>query len=171
MNITFDQCYHGCSIPVEIEKWSIDNSQGMKSMNKETIYVTIPPGIDSNEIIVLRNRGNSVNDQIIGDVKITIVVENTTLFKRNGLDLVYRASIPLKEALCGFAIEITHINGKKLCLTNHSNPMIIKPGYRNLLPQMGFNRDENKGNLVIEFDVVFPDSLTCEQMTSIASIL
>ena len=44
----------------------------MKTTEKEKIYVNIPKGIDNNEIIVVEGKGNVVNTNRRGDVKIFI---------------------------------------------------------------------------------------------------
>ena len=38
----------------------MDNN--IKKVEKELIYVEIKPGIDNNEIIILKNRGNTINE-------------------------------------------------------------------------------------------------------------
>ena len=51
----------------------------------ETLYVTIQPGIDDNEIIILAEKGNILNDKNKGDIKLVIKIINETDFERNGL--------------------------------------------------------------------------------------
>ena len=46
---------------------------------------------------------------------------------------------------------------------------IIKPGYKKVVPSMGMIRDNNKGNLIFEFEIEYPESLTNEQMNHIAN--
>jgi DnaJ-class molecular chaperone len=171
VKISLEQAYRGLSIPIEIEKWTM-RENNIRVNENETIYVNIPQGIDENEIIVLRNRGHVVNEMIKGDVKIVIQLENNTPFIRHGLDLIYKKKITLKESLCGFSFEILHLNGKQLCLNNNTNRTIIKPNYRKIIPNMGIIREnENSGNLIIEFEIEFPDNLTEEQMNEIEKIL
>ena len=169
IRLTFEQCYFGGSIPIEVEKWNVVNN--VRTDEKQTMYVTIPPGIDDNEIIILRDIGNTINNTSKGDIKICIQIESDPNFKRHGLDLVYSKSVTLKEALCGFEFEIKHINKKSLAFKNTSNAFIIKPGFKKVIPGFGFRRDESVGNLVINFDIVFPESLTPEQVKSLSETL
>lgn len=162
ISISIQQCYHGCSIPVEIDKWSINSNTNVKELEKETIYISVPPGIDNNEFIVLRGRGNSINEELKGDVKICVEISNDSQFDRIGCDLKYQKRISLKEALCGFSFDIQHLNGKTLCFKN--NGTIVKPNFRKVIPNMGMKRDDNFGNLIIEFEVAFPDTLSKEQI-------
>lgn len=169
VHLTLEQAYRGCTLPVEIERWNMIGE--LKVQEEETMYINIPAGIDDNEIIVLKDQGHTVNDRCRGDIKIIIQVKNETVFKRQGLDLVIKKTISLKEALCGFSFEIHHINGKTLNLNNKTNPTIVKPNYKKTVTGLGMNRDGTYGNLVIEFDVVFPEALTAEQIKNISDIL
>ena len=64
-------------MPIEIERWVVNDR--VKTIEKETLYVDIPAGLDSNELIVFREKGNIVNDKLKGDVKIFIKVLNDTV--------------------------------------------------------------------------------------------
>ena len=98
-------------------------------------------------------------------------ISNTTEFRRQGLDLIYKKAVTLKEALCGFEFDIKHISGKILSFRNTVNPFIIKPGFRKVIPEFGMKRENTTGNLVIEFDIVFPDQLSVDQVKAISELL
>jgi DnaJ-class molecular chaperone len=138
---------------------------------KLTVYLNIPQGIDENEMIIVKDKGNVVNDTIRSELKIGIQVINNTEFKRQGLDLIYQKKISLKEALCGFSFEMTHLNGKRLCLNNKNSPTVVKPNYRKVVPNMGMIRDSSVGNMIIDFEITFPESLTPEQIAALNDIL
>jgi DnaJ-class molecular chaperone len=169
LTLTLEQAYNGGSFPIEIDKWNVANN--VKTAEKQTIYLTVPFGIDDNEIIILRDMGNSINQTIKGDIKICINITNGTLFQRRGLDLVYKKAITLKEALCGFEFEMKHMNGKSMNFKNLANPTIIKPGFKKVIPDFGMKREAHVGNLIIDFDVTFPDELTIDKVKAIAEIL
>jgi DnaJ-class molecular chaperone len=169
VEITIEQAYYGCTLPLLIERWSMMGD--LRVQEEETIYITIPQGVDDNEMIALKDKGNSINETCKGDVKIGIHVVNETAFKRNGLDLIYKKSILLRDSLCGFSFEFKHLNGKTLNLNNKMNPTIVKPNYKKTVAGLGMIRDGVYGNLVIEFDVEFPDSLSKEQIEAIGNIL
>ena len=168
VTIDIEQVYNGTTIPVDIERWINDN--GTKTFEKETLYVSIPKGIDENEIIMLKDKGNVVNEQCKGDVKIFIKITNNTEIKRQGLDLIYEKTISLKEALCGFTFEIKFINGKIYTLNNNSGN-IITPEYRKIVPNMGLTREGHTGNLIVVFHIEFPEKLTNEQIKHLSELL
>jgi len=168
IQITMEQVFNGASIPFEIERWILEN--GTKVFEKETIYVDIPKGIDDNEIIILRDRGNIISEHCKGDIKLNILVQNNTAFKRSGLDLILDKTITLKDALCGFSFELKYINGKSYTLNNNRGS-IVPPEYKKVYPEMGLKRGEHKGNMIINFHVEFPDKLTEEQIDKLIAIL
>jgi DnaJ-class molecular chaperone len=168
LQINMEQVLNGASLPLEIERWIIEN--GNKVFEKETIYVDVPPGIDENEMIILRDRGNIINEHCKGDIKINILVQNNTPFKRSGLDLILEKTISLKEALCGFTFELKYLNGKSYTLNNNKGN-IVPPEYKKIYPEMGLKRGEHRGNMIIIFHVDFPEKLTEEQIEKLTKVL
>jgi len=168
MIINMEQVLCGVNFPVDIERWILEN--GTKVFEKETIYISIPKGVDDGEIIVLKEKGNIISETIKGDVKIFIKVENNTHFERRGLDLFFNKTISLKEALCGFSFELFYINGKNYTL-NNLNGNIIHPNYKKVIPNMGLTRENHTGNLIIQFNVEFPEHLSVEKIVKIKEIL
>jgi len=176
--ITLSKAYTGCTIPLQITRWVIENNS--KREETETIYVTIPKGVDNNEIIVIREKGNIMTDNNRGDVKLFIRINNNTEFIRHGLDLILNKTITLKEALCGFSFDMKYIDGREFKL-NNGNGNIINNNYnkviqnmgmkRALSPEMGPSNQEHTGNLIINFTVAFPEKLTEEQISSLSKIL
>ena len=76
----------------------------------------------------------------------------------------------MKDALCGFSFDIQHIN-QKLSFNNKSNITIVKPNYNKIIPNMGMKRDNKVGNLIVSFDIQFPDSLTDDQIEKLNTTL
>jgi len=161
LEITLTHAYEGINIPVEIERW-IHQENNVKFTEKEKIYVNIPKGIDENEIIILKERGNIIQSKCKGDIKCFVKIKNDTDFKRDGLNLVYNKKISLKESLCGFSFVINHIDGKTYTINNF-NGKIIHPHFKKQIPNMGMKRNASVGSLIIDFDVVFPTTLTEKQ--------
>jgi len=168
ITINMNQVLTGGSIPVDIERWITENDH--KVFEKETVYVTIEKGIDSGEIILLEGKGNIVNDQCKGDVKIYVNVENNTQFQRYGIDLLIEKTISLKEALCGFSFDIKYINDKNYTINNNQGN-IITPNYKKTIPGMGLERNGKRGNLVIHFVIDFPANLSIDNINILRDIL
>ena len=110
--ISLEQSYKGDQQPIQIERWIFEDD--IRKIENETLYIPIMKGIDDKEIIILRDKGNVMNTTLKGDVKIVINIQNSTIFKRDGLNLHIEKEISLKESLCGFNFIIDHISGKQL---------------------------------------------------------
>jgi len=169
LNLTLEQSYQGCSIPITINRWMMISD--MKINEEETVYIDIYQGIDNNEIIQLKEKGNISENQIKGDVKISVNIENNPIFNREGLDLIYYKSLSLKESICGFSFEIEHLNNKKLAFNNKNNPTVVKPNYRKKISNMGMKRKDKIGSLIVIFEVVFPDKFEPEQTEQLKELL
>lgn len=168
LEITFKQSFEGCNIPIKIER-TIYSGNTEKKEN-EILYVDIPSGIDEGEIIEIEEKGNYY-DSVKSNVKVKISIVNTNdNFKRDGLDLIFKKNITLKESLCGFKFELPFINGKTYNISNLKGN-IIEPGYIKEIPNMGFKRNNSTGKLLIYFNIVFPKNLDGEVIDKIEKIL
>ena len=168
INISFVDAFKGLTYPLEVERWI--KKTDMKYTEKEKIYVDIPAGIDTNEMIIMRGKGNILNDTNKGDIKVFIKINNNTDFERKGIDLLYKRTINLKEALCGFQFDMKYLDGKVYTI-NNTTGKIIRPGYKKVIPQMGMKRDEKRGNLIIHFTIDFPTHLSAEQKAQLNATL
>jgi DnaJ-class molecular chaperone len=166
--VPLSKAFTGCKLPININRWVIEN--GIKKEETETIYLQIPKGVDDNELIILRNKGNALSQTNIGDVKIFIKIINDTNFIRTGLDLTINKTITLKEALCGFIFDLKYVDGRIFKITNNSGN-IITNNYKKVISNMGLTRDDHVGNLIINFTVEFPTDLTEVQIEGLAKLL
>jgi DnaJ-class molecular chaperone len=169
ITITLKQSYTGTPVQIEIERWIQEGD--LKINENETLTLNIPQGINKDESILLQGKGNIINaggKLIQGDVKLNINITNDTEFTRNGNDLYYKKKITLKEALCGFKFKMDHINGNQIGLNVN---VILHTGVKQVINNLGFTREGAVGNLVLEFEVAFPESLTPEQKEALSNIL
>lgn len=168
LEISLEESYKGGMIPVEIEKYNY--YWGNVTNERERIYVEINKGIDNNEIIIIKNKGNIYNNIVFGDIKIQIKIKDHLFFKRNGLDLLFYKDISLKESLCGFDFEVKHLNEKKYIIKNDGE-YIIKYNEKKIINNLGMERDNYKGNLIIIFNINYPNQLSSYQKTKLKEIL
>ena len=166
--ITLCKAYTGYNMPIEITRWIVEGD--VKREETETIYIPIPRGVDNNEIIILREKGNVLAENNKGDIKVFIKIQNDTEFVRNGLDLIMNKTISLKDALCGFTFDMTYLDGRIFKLNNNVGS-IITHNYNKVIAGMGMKREEHVGNLLLNFNVTFPEQLTLEQIEALQKIL
>lgn len=166
--VTLQQVYNGDVVELEIERTIEENSEVRKE--KESLYINVPNGIENNEVVTLQGKGNIIDDKK-GDIRIQVSIENSTEFLRQGLDIILKRTITLKEALCGFLIEFVFLNGKKMAINNKDNYSIIKPGFKKVIQGMGLKRENATGSFIIDFDIKFPDSLPEETLKQLQELL
>ena len=174
ISITLEQAYTGFVATVEIDRWNMRQQDGLKINEIESIQVKIPAGVETGQSILLEGIGNGVegNDgnSVKGDVKVCVSVQSHATFIRQGSDICFKKLMSLKEALCGTQFQFEHLNGKMLTL-NVTNAIIF-PGGKKVFAGMGMPKtDGTVGNLVLEFDVQFPTSLTQEQKDALSNVL
>ena len=80
----------------------------------------------------IKEKGNIINDTLKGDIKIFIKIENDSGFERQGLNLLIKKNISIKESLCGFTFEMKHLNGKTYTLHNNVGN-IIPPDFKKII--------------------------------------
>lgn len=165
--ITLHLSYTGGTIPIEIERVVIEN--GIQLNEIETVYVTIEKGIDNDEIIVLEGKGHNTQN-LKGDVKIIVKIENTTEYERCGMDLKVTKKISLKDALTGFQFVLKHLNGNTYNI-NNSKGNVISHNFNKKIPEMGMMRGEHTGDMIITFEVVFPEKLEMDVIDKLSELL
>lgn len=158
--ISLEDSYKGLCAPIVITR-QIHNGKKMME-EKETLYVDIPQGVDHNEILVLKEKGNKYDNKQ-SDVKIHISLQQHRHFQRQGVDLVYNHDLSFKESLLGFSFVLPHINGQNIKL-NHSKGQVIMNNSEKIIKELGFKRGNTCGNLILKFNVTPPTNLTESQI-------
>lgn len=168
LNISLVDAYKGCKLPITIERWIYENN--IELIQEETLYVDIPKGIDTNEIITIKEKGNKLSNQNKGDVEVKVTITNDTMFERIGIDLIYKKTITLKEALCGFNFTINHLDGREFIINNKVGN-IIPPEFRKIITNLGMTRDTMTGDLIIIFNIDFPKTISNERLEQLSTLL
>eukprot|EP00930_Biecheleria_cincta_P066632 TRINITY_DN5283_c0_g2_i3.p1 TRINITY_DN5283_c0_g2~~TRINITY_DN5283_c0_g2_i3.p1 ORF type:complete len:515 (-),score=107.27 TRINITY_DN5283_c0_g2_i3:12-1520(-) len=96
------------------------------SRGSEILEVPIQKGSPDGHKIPFREMADEHPDADTGDVLVVIRQEEHKLFKRRGADLFVERRISIVEALCGFELNITHLDGRKLIVKTQPGE-ILKP--------------------------------------------
>jgi curved DNA-binding protein len=133
------------------------------SINGKNVRITIPAGVENGQVIRLKGYGSpGANGGPNGDLLITFVITNDTLFKREGNDLHKTEDIDLYTAVLGGEKTITTMDGKI--------KLKVSPGTQNgtkvRLKGKGFpvyKKEGEFGDLYITWNVKLPTNLTAKQ--------
>merc|ERR1712066_1074124 len=83
--------------------------------------------------VTFREMADEHPDADAGDVVFVLKQQEHPEFKRKGADLFTERKISLVEALCGFTLELTHLDGRKLLIKTAPGE-IVKPMAQNFDP-------------------------------------
>ena len=153
-----------CEGEGEIPEKKCSNCLGEGRIKKvETIEVEIPQGIDTNQVIKLKQKGGAgIRGGQSGDLYIRVVVGKHPVFERRGSDLLMQLDIKPSQAVLGDKIKIETLEKKQISVKIPSgieSGKILKVSRRGIPHFNGIGR----GNLYIEIKVETPTNLTRKQ--------
>lgn len=153
---------------------------GRKLLNGSTedkvLEVHVYPGWKSGTKIRFPKAGNEQPHGEAQDLVFVVEEKPHDRFKRDGNDLIATVQIPLVDALTGAGGKkvLEHLDGRKLQIPIPSG--IVKPGMTTTVSGEGMpirkeGATKKKGDLLVKWDVVFPDRLTPAQKEGIRKVL
>lgn len=138
---------------------------------EKILEVAIKPGWKDGTKITFSGEGDQESpSKAPGDVVFIVKTQPHPRFVRNGDHLIYATKITLAEALTGKKVPIDLLDGRKILV--NCQP-VITPNYRKLVANEGIpnSKTGERGDLIIEFDIVFPSRLGADQAEKIAQLL
>ena len=145
-----------------------------QKVNREskTLKISLDKGAPDGKRYTFEGESDEQPGYDPGDVIIEIKIKKHKIFERSGADLTMKAEISLLEALTGFQLSITHLDGRKVFIKSKKGE-IIKPGMMKTVKECGmpfFDHPTRFGNLYIKFNIKFPKSLKDEQKSEITKL-
>lgn len=138
-----------------------------KKVNNErkVLEVNIDKGMKDGQHITFAGEADQAPNVIPGDVVIVVDEKEHPRFRRKGDDLYMDQTVDLLTALAGGKFYVEHLDDRSLLVEIHPGE-IIKPGAIKVVHDQGMPayRHHNHGQLVIKFDVDFPESMTEDAM-------
>jgi DnaJ-class molecular chaperone len=117
------------------------------------------------KIIIPEEANHMIGVDIQGDLVIVVEEKIHPVFKRVKNDLYIKKNINLIEALCGLEFVIEHLDGRKLLIKTVE---IIQPNTKKCIRNEGMNLH---GNMIIEFNVIFPRNISDERKEYLQKII
>lgn len=138
------------------------------------VEIDIPKGVENGKEIIVEGWGEqpNKNNEMPGNLIIKININNHKNFERIDLDLKYKVTITLKESLTNKKLSIPYFNIPFDIDTKDYG--IINPKKEYIIFKKGLeNSRGNKGNMLIVFDVIYPDYkiLDTNQIEKLKNIL
>jgi len=158
--LSLQEVYHGCTKKMKISRRVMNDDGHTSSIRDKILTITVKKGWKPGTRITFPEEGDQGPNNIPADIVFIVKDKPHPRFRRSGVDLVYSAAVPLGKALTGCVVDIQTLDDR---LINVPINDIVKPGYTKRVPGEGMpisSDASKKGDLVIEFDIEFPNSLS-----------
>lgn len=168
---SLEELYAGCTKKVKVVRQRLQSDGAGRYAEERVMSVDINPGWREGTKLTFTNEGDEELKRETGDVVFVLKERTHARFRRVKDDLLFTAKINLVEALTGATVEVETLDGRKVPVAITE---IVRPGLTKILQEEGMPlpRDPTKkGNLLIDFDVTYPDMLTETQKTAMREIL
>jgi DnaJ-class molecular chaperone len=155
------------------------NGDRTSKVDKE-VKIQLVPGHKFGDVIQYPKMGDEHPDlDEPGDLIIVInematgSMNNPDNIKRNDNDLLVNINLSLTEALCGFNLVITQLDGRKLVINHDHTCRVIQPNDIMKIPNegMSINDKGSKGDMYILFTVVLPKQLDIQRKEILKKVL
>jgi len=137
--------------------------------SKEIISAKLERGVKGGEYVIIEKKGDESDKYLEpGDIYIIFKEKHNNNMKRVGNDLHIKIPILLAEALTKFSVPFEHPNGNTILI---ESSYIVKPDTIHIISNLGFITNSNCGDLIIDFDIIFPSSLDEKRSELIQKLL
>jgi molecular chaperone DnaJ len=134
--------------------------QGEVAVQKR-LLVTVRPGTEAGHKVRLKGQGQrSPDGGPTGDLIVSFQVEPDRFFRRDGLDVHCTVPINLAQAMLGTRIKVGTLEGRKVVL---KIPAGTQPGRKFRIKGQGIEKNNARGDQVVEVTVTLPEKLSAEQ--------
>ncbi|CAB4276146.1 unnamed protein product [Prunus armeniaca] len=167
---SLEELYRGTTKKMKISR-EIADASGKTLPVEEILTIEIKPGWKKGTKITFPEKGNEQGNVIPADLVFIIDEKPHSTFTRDGNDLVVTQKISLAEALTGYTVHLTTLDGRTLTIPINN---VIHPDYEEVVPKEGMPTPKDpskKGNLRIKFNIKFPTRLNSEQKAGIKKLL
>lgn len=170
--VSLEDINTGCVKKLKVSR-KVLQADGSTRQEEKILTVDVKPGWKDGTKITFAREGDQGPDVVPADIVFVIRDLPHAVFKREGSDLCYKAQISLKQALCGgFSVEVPTLDGGKTTLKFADE--VINPGTSRRVPGYGLpvsKQPGRRGDLVVTFDIEFPERLTASAKKTIGSVL
>jgi len=158
--VSLEDISRGVTKRMKITRRVVANDGTVRKEDK-VLAINVKPGWKSGTKITFQREGDQAPNKIPADIVFIIRDKPHPNFKREGSDLKYTCQISLKEALCGSRTEVPLLGGEKMMINLQDE--VIKPSTVKRVVGKGLPNPKDtarRGDLIVNFDIVFPERLS-----------
>ncbi|CAE8618318.1 unnamed protein product [Polarella glacialis] len=138
------------------------------------LEVKVKPGWKAGTKVTFGGEGDELgNSGQAQDIVFVIREKKHEIFSREGSNLLAHRRIPLVDALTGFKVDIPTLDSQERILRVNIRDMVT-PNYSKVVKGEGMPSSKNpgvKGDLIITFDIVYPQSMSEDAKEQLKKIL
>lgn len=170
IHCSLEELYSGTTKKMKISRKVRDATGNGVTEVSEIVEINVKPGWKKGTKITFEQKGDDIGNMIPADIVFVIEEKPHETYTRSGDDLIHKRRINLVDALCGTVVELRHLDGTVLAIPIDD---VIAPNRK--IVQRGKGMPNSKtmrnGDLLIQFDVIFPRHLSNEQKSVIRDTL
>ncbi|XP_058799688.1 dnaJ protein homolog 1-like [Phymastichus coffea] len=158
--VGLEDILRGCTKKMKISR-RVVQPDGTTKKEDKVLTINVKPGWKAGTKITFQKEGDQGRGKVPADIVFIIRDKPHPQFRREGSDIRYTCKLSLKQALCGCLLEIPTLVGEKITL--NLTREIIKPTTVKRIQGRGLpfpKEPSRKGDLLVSFDIKFPESLT-----------
>jgi DnaJ homolog subfamily B member 4 len=171
LKLSLEDIYNGTMKHMKVARRKLGGST-----EERVLEIVVQPGWKQGTKIRFPRAGNEAADGSSPDLVFVVEDKPHPRFTREGNDLIARVDIPLIEALTndsGARKQLEHLDGRKLQI--QIPPGVVKPGQETRVSGEGMpirrKGTSGKGDLIVRWDVKFPERLTTAQKEGVKKVL
>lgn len=169
--VSLEDIATGTTKKMKISRKVISPDGRSTHLEDKVLAIDIKPGWKAGTKITFPREGDQSPNTIPADIVFVIKDKPHPFFKRDGSDLIYTAKINLREALLGASIQVPTLDGRKKQIQLNE---VINPSTEKRIAGEGLpfpKQNTKKGDLIVKFDIKFPDNLSQPQREALNQCL
>ncbi|KAI0288793.1 hypothetical protein BC826DRAFT_1092918 [Russula brevipes] len=171
LKLSLEDLYSGTTKHLKVSRRKLDGST-----EERVLEIAVQPGWKQGTKIRFPRAGNETAGGSSPDLVFIVEDKPHPRFTRSGDDLIAKIEVPLVEALTnesGAKKQLEHLDGRRLQVL--VPPGVVKPGQETRITGEGMairkKGAAGKGDLLLRWDVKFPDRLTPAQKEGVKRVL
>jgi len=171
--LTLEEIYNGTIKSMKVNRKRLNIDGRTTRQDSKILKINVKKGWKKGTRITFKEEGDELPGIIPSDISFIVCEKLHSKFIRNNNDLIYKQEISLKQALLSsFIIKIKTLDDRILSIPINN---IISPGYIHYVKNEGMpiskTNGKEKGDLLIKFEIIFPQKLTQKQLNMIKQYL
>ncbi|XP_075714835.1 dnaJ homolog subfamily B member 1 [Rhinoderma darwinii] len=169
--VSLEEIFTGCTKKMKISHKRLGPDRRSLHTEDKILTIQVKRGWKEGTKITFPKEGDETPTNIPADIVFVLKDKPHSVFKRDSSNVVYTAKIGLREALCGCSVNVPTLDGRTIPVVSKD---IINPGTKRRIHGEGLplpKAPEQRGDLIVEFDIRFPERLTTSSRETLERVL